>query len=245
MAALIVNLLVTVPWKPPNADSAMPPPRAEPMPPSDFAGWASTRRIRNSETKIRMTVRIPRRILMEPKISADTDEGCQCAVQNGDDSVCHNRWWGGVYPRRIRRKAQLTIRVNCPTSLNDVIFRSFCLRVRGHAGFGRWRLLAIVEDAHIGLLPAAALLFQQLRCALQCALGAHGEIHLGGKNVRLADLCEQAAAFQHTQDIHIAAADEQVAAGFTQIVMERLHGHDGGGVEVARVFHAQDKDADI
>src|ERR1039458_5920296 len=82
MVILMVSLLVTVPWEPPSTDSAMPPPRADPMPPSDFAGCASTRRIRNSETKIRMTVRIPRRILMEPNMTADAGKDCQCAVEN-------------------------------------------------------------------------------------------------------------------------------------------------------------------
>src|SRR5471032_2464574 len=64
MAALIVALLRTLPVSAPKVASAMPPPMAEPMPPSDLAFCISTTRMRNSETRIRTKVKIARRTLM-------------------------------------------------------------------------------------------------------------------------------------------------------------------------------------
>ena len=75
--------------------------------------------------------------------------------------------------------------------------------------------------------------------------GSHRRILLGRKDVLLADLVEEAAVAQDLGDIGIASADQEVAAGLPQVVVEVLHRHHCGGVEVPGVFHPQDENADI
>ena len=61
--AFLVALKRTLPVSAPKADSVMPPPNAEPMPPS-FDFWARTTRIRKIEMRRSTKVRIQIRMLM-------------------------------------------------------------------------------------------------------------------------------------------------------------------------------------
>src|SRR5580698_7630247 len=72
MEALIVAPLRTFPVSAPKVASAMPPPMAAPMPPSDFAFCIKTNRIRMIEVRMRTIVRNVRRMPIWRKVQLTT-----------------------------------------------------------------------------------------------------------------------------------------------------------------------------
>ena len=93
--------------------------------------------------------------------------------------------------------------------------------------------------------PDLGFLRQQFPGADQRPLGGNRGIDFGRKDVFLADLLQQAAVAQDADDIGAAAADQHVPAGPAQVVVKRFQRHHRGGVQVPRVLHAENEDADV
>lgn len=102
----------------------------------------------------------------------------------------------------------------------------------------------IVEDFDVGFFGAEEFLGAEEGVAggeVWVAGGGEEEVGLAlGAVAAFEDGGEDARLFEDSIDVSGGAGDDDVATFFAHVLDEIIERHDGGGIKVAGVFHAQD-----